>query len=669
MTRAFYPLLFSGELGYELVHVEQKYPSLLGVSLVNDVFGRPGLTPPEGIDAFAPGGLRVHMGFADESFSVYDHPQVLVFENTGRRNVAQLLGILGPAARQDGPQFDPMLMPADEWDRQQAGGTLRDITPPDGIGARWPLAVWLLAVYAGTLVTLPLGLVVFRALPDRGYLLARPLGLLLLTYVPWLLASLGWIGFGRTSIALGFLLTALISGWLAYRSRESLLSFVRRRWRLLLAEEALFLIAFLAFVLVRAANPDLWHPYLGGEKPMDFAYLNAVLRSTTMPPMDPWFAGGALNYYYYGQFMVATIIRATGIPSAVAYNLAVPLFFALTAGAAFSLGYNITEGARRWLRRAIRPPRWSAIAAGAVAVAMTVVLGNLHGGGQLLRGAVSNFDFWAPTRMMPPDPPGFEITEFPFFTFLFADLHAHLMAMPLALLAVGLCLNTVLLSRRGIPPWRFALSFALLALTAGCHGNHEHVGLPHLRGPRRSQHCSGAVARDSTAEPGAGLSDCGAAAAVRHVGLGFLASVSPAAGERLPRPRRRPGDDAFGPVPRNTRTVHLRASNPAGSRGLAAHLALGVNARRPLAIGAGLCGRCSCVTRPCIDYFRPRCSGVDDRRSPGLVGPAAWVGLPPTLALGRHTRLGQRRSAHSICCPWDSWRWPSPSAWEWTSSS
>ena len=98
---------------------------------------------------------------------------------------------------------------------------------------------------------------------------------------------------------------------------------------------------------------------------------------------------------------------------------------------------------------------------------MTVVLGNLHGGGQLLRGAVSNFDFWAPTRMMPPDPPGFEITEFPFFTFLFADLHAHLMAMPLALLAVGLCLNTVLLSRRGIPPWRFALSFALLALTAG----------------------------------------------------------------------------------------------------------------------------------------------------------------------------------------------------------
>ncbi|MCY4624044.1 MAG: DUF2298 domain-containing protein [Chloroflexi bacterium] len=467
MTREFYPMLFAGELGYELVRVEQKYPSLLGVSLVNDVYGRAGLAPPDGIDAFAPEGFRVHMGFADESFSVYDHPQVLIFENTGNRNAAQLMGLLAKAARDAPPAFDPMLVSDAEWDRQQSGGTLGDITPPDGIGAQWPLPVWLLAVYAGTIVALPLGLVVFRALPDRGYLLARPLGFLLLAYVPWLLASLGWIGFGRVSIALGFLLLAAVSGWLAYRFRESLWFFVRRRWRLLLAEEALFLTAFLAFVLVRAANPDLWHPYLGGEKPMDFAYLNAVLRSTTMPPLDPWFAGGALNYYYFGQFMVATVIRVTGIPSAVAYNLAVPLFFALTAGAAFSLGYNLTEGARRWLRRTLRPPAWTAVAAGVGAMTMAVVLGNLHGGWQLLRGAVSTFDFWAPTRMMPPDPPGFEITEFPFFTFLFADLHAHLMAMPLALLAVGLCLNTVLLSRRRVARWRLPVSIALLALTAG----------------------------------------------------------------------------------------------------------------------------------------------------------------------------------------------------------
>ena len=251
--------------------------------------------------------------------------------------------------------------------------------------------------------------------------------------------------------------------------------------------EAVFLAAFLAFVLVRMANPDLWHSHLGGEKPMDMAYLNAVMKSSYMPPYDPWFGGGYINYYYWGQFMVATLVRATGIDPAIAFNLAVPLFFALTAGAAYSIVYNLASGTRpkrltsvasaegpgagsastmpgdadarsRLARLALSPA-----SAGLAGAAFVVVLGNLDGAVQLVGGAWDSlvrgvpsapFDFWRSTRVMPPDPPGHEITEFPFFTFLFGDLHAHLMALPFTLLAIGLSLAVVMSGRIEAPSFR-----------------------------------------------------------------------------------------------------------------------------------------------------------------------------------------------------------------------
>jgi YYY domain-containing protein len=53
-----------------------------------------------------------------------------------------------------------------------------------------------------------------------------------------------------------------------------------------------------------------------------------------------------------------------------------------------------------------------------------------------------NFNFWDPTRVITTEPVH-PITEFPFFTFLYGDLHAHMISMPFGLLVVALALNLI----------------------------------------------------------------------------------------------------------------------------------------------------------------------------------------------------------------------------------
>jgi YYY domain-containing protein len=435
LTTRYYDLLFAGTLGFHLAAHFEAHPHLLG--------------------------FRLDDTTADESFSVYDHPPVWIFARAGAGLNAQQLdqmlthGLQLPAvSNRPGNEKSLLLDPADAAQDSQSP-SLADQFPPNSLPNRIPLLWWLIVVELLGLIGFPLAYVVFPGLHDRGWGLSKTLALLVLAYLTWLPASLRVVPFTVQSVLVALVVLALGAGALAWWRWQELWGFVRARWRLLVVCEAAFLAAFLFFVWIRALDPDLWHIYRGGEKPMELAFLNAILRSRTMPPYDPWFAGGYINYYYYGQYLVAVLVRLTGIAPTTAFNLAIPLIFALTFTGAFSIVAGLT---RRW---------WAGLAGG---VAL-VVVGNLDGALQLLdqvRATLAHqvplaFDYWRSSRVIP-----FTINEFPYWSFLYADLHAHVIDLPVVLLVVGACaslLNSGGLRRTG---WlRTIPTLAAIALALG----------------------------------------------------------------------------------------------------------------------------------------------------------------------------------------------------------
>lgn len=79
LTASYYSGLMSGALGFDLLRTFSRYPNLAGWSLVDDPFVN--LKPPDPLMA---GPRQLNIGRVDESFTVYDHPLVLLFANRHR---------------------------------------------------------------------------------------------------------------------------------------------------------------------------------------------------------------------------------------------------------------------------------------------------------------------------------------------------------------------------------------------------------------------------------------------------------------------------------------------------------------------------------------------------------------------------------------------------------
>ena len=336
---------------------------------------------------------------------------------------------------------------------------------------------WLIIELIGWLA-LPVSMRLFRWLPDRGYAFSKALGLLLASYFLWLGASLGLLHNDTGGILLSLLFVAGLSGWLVWHGQgwAEFKSFLHSNRKLIIGVELLFLLAFVLWAVLRAYASYKIEP-VGGEKFMEIAFLNAILRSAQFPPHDPWLSGFGISYYYFGYVMMVLVTRLSGVPSTIGFDLYDALLFALTAVAAFGVVYNLVASHVPVTRQAETNrshPLWP----GFLGAFLVTVIGNLEGLWEALhaRGLFS-LEFWqwlgipglaespvtgswypgslwswwwrASRLIQDVDllgtPLGVSpIDEFPFFSFLLGDNHPHVLALPFVLLVIGLAFNFLL---------------------------------------------------------------------------------------------------------------------------------------------------------------------------------------------------------------------------------
>ncbi len=306
---------------------------------------------------------------------------------------------------------------------------------PIPVFVSWLLLLWLLAPIA-----FPFSARLWMArsadstlgtLPDGGWMCGR---VLLLTL--WTLGAF-WAGNAGLPVRLApiiLIFLAALSLWRWKCEKNELLAQLRRHLRAIVAIDVTFLLIFAIFFALRC----LWPDFDNGEKPMDIALIGACARADHLPPPNPYLAGARLGgYYYLGHLQTALLSDAISAPIRWTYNLMAATLPALCFTLLMSLAGAITGRLRR----------------GAVAAFLVLILGTLEPLRQWIETDVNGLrhwpfgelplDYFSTSRVIPnpiSDSSGinYTINEFPFFTFTYADLHAHYFAVPVCLLILSL---------------------------------------------------------------------------------------------------------------------------------------------------------------------------------------------------------------------------------------
>ena len=324
--------------------------------------------------------------------------------------------------------------------------------------------VWFFTLELVGVVGLPWVFVLFPRLPDRGVAFAKPVGLLFLAYAVWVLGLAQVLPHTAWAVW-GVLVVAGVGAvWVGWRCWGELRGFLLREWRGLLAAELVFVGMFGLWAFVVSGAAAISHT----EKPMDLMLLNAAYQTRFFPAEDLWLSGHSISYYYFGHIVMAMLAKLAGAAPAAAYNLGVATVPALAGVVVFGLVGNLVRLAGGGWR--------AGLAWGGAGAALILLAGNLMGALELVRirgWAGPGFWDWVAVKGLDAAPAvggffpqefwwwfrssrvidtlsetgaslDYTITEFPAFSFVLGDLHAHVLAIPFVLLAAAAALHLYL---------------------------------------------------------------------------------------------------------------------------------------------------------------------------------------------------------------------------------
>ena len=294
----------------------------------------------------------------------------------------------------------------------------------------WWEILWIMG-----LVFMPVTARIFHGFDDKGWMHSKVLAIVICGYAEWILTSLKLIHFTTLSCIVITVLCGVISIAYSIHGKQKEI-FPWKQAKLIYREEIIFFAVFLLWTYMAGFHPAAH----GTEKYMDFGFMKSMMRSTTLPSEDMWYAGKVFNYYYGGQYFAVFLTKLTGTKVEITYNL----MRTMIAAFAFVLPFSLV---RQMLKDKLgkRGRAWITDFGGILAGLSVSMSGNLH---YIIYGKIFTLlgireDYWFPstTRFIGFDPPvtGDEtIHEFPSYSFVLGDLHAHVINVFFVLAVLGI---------------------------------------------------------------------------------------------------------------------------------------------------------------------------------------------------------------------------------------